>query len=119
MCFHKTLSVRSSKKYSIVVAIFLQSVSVTFNHAQFRFRRFRIRNFVAKAAGLYGRRIVEKTMEIVVSAHHAQELSIAQKHSLESIKKRWIHKEVRLKNPSKPNFQLRVAAESELNRTLF
>ncbi|KAG5321977.1 SETMR methyltransferase, partial [Acromyrmex heyeri] len=62
--------------------------TVTANHAQFWFRRFRSGNFDVKDASLSGRPIVEnvdKIMEIVESDRHVstvsivQELNIAQK----------------------------------------
>jgi len=55
--------------------------TVTANHAQFWFRRFRSGNFDVKDAPRSGRPIVEngdKIMKIVESDHHVSTVSIAQ-----------------------------------------
>lgn len=56
-------------------------VSVSANHAQLWFRRFRSRNFDIKDAPRSGRPIVEnigKIMEIVESDHHVRTVSITE-----------------------------------------
>ena len=102
---------------------------------QFWFRRFRSDNFHIKDAPRSGRPIVEngdKIMEIVESNHHvsivsiAQELNIVQKTIWNHLNKAgykkklnvWTPHELTQKKPHGANFHLRIAAESQQNRSI-
>ncbi|EGI61981.1 Histone-lysine N-methyltransferase SETMAR, partial [Acromyrmex echinatior] len=109
--------------------------TVTVNHAQFWFRRFRSGNFDVKDASHSGRPIVEnidKIIEIVESDRHVstvsivQELNIAQKTVWNHLNKArykkkldvWVPHKLTQKKPHGPNFHLQIAAESQQNQSI-